>query len=963
MTKHDQRWAFPILLVQLIFLMMMMIPAEANFFLGDVFGNYVPTKGYHNNTMESVGRGGFVITELDMEKEGWWRDHPAYHRMLSISAACESATTQLNDRASLSNEFQIIRDFAVDVEANRKCDQFAVSQENTKLVCTVDFGNAVHDLQNICSNVYGAIYSESNYTYRCDKNNDLDFLVYNELNWPMCVATVCGQTGWRSYQVAGADQIGSWLQNQGYPDSTCERLRLNPQFATLPDSIPTTCSADTDNIMATVDTATPGLASHRSTQAISCTNQANGFQCSIDFSLFDHGFEAQCRDNTSGRGIYIEVDYSLSCTKSGSSLTLRVTNDPFCPSQILCTASEYPIEAAKVRPPSMITLLATEGYSCTYNSDLAFEDFKRSLTPTMSAAPSVSAAPSLVPSVSNNPSVSLAPSDLPSLQGCSGASSDLMTQNQVVRQALETIQTQIDAQPSTNYCTNTDGQVFCDYDYTPIVHTLETDCKDQGGTYVEHTFEIICTKPATGEETVTQHIDRPFCLDQRCEYVEMNDFIVQHYQSDIPPADTLCISYTLQELLVGGKADVPAIPVSAGCQFEANQMSSTTAILNAKALIRSDYENFGSKEIRNYCPSKQPGFLDCDFDFSSSILAITNNLRSDCPSNGGQYLTSAFTVVCNDPIDQVEVTFKVRNVPGCVGYCCEPGESKTIMDAEHTWFTDYYVIDRGWTCGSMTITTLSTPNFNVDSACVTPAPGVVPTLAPVVNQADDGDCTDHPVWGCYKGLVHPLFDNVLTPQVVPTFAPTPTALHFENFVNPSPGSNPTGSSSANDNVATSADEGGLSGGAIAGIIIGVLILLCAMCYLLFRAVQDKREKEDIERDGEQSEVDFRDPENQDRRRTFSDEDAYPDPDYESSTGPHHDDQSYDTRDWEGDESQYPNENASTDEYTEGYDDSRDSRFSIDEDEGGDYDSSAYENDGEYTEDDDEYTEDSDRRYR
>lgn len=860
----------------------------------------------------------------------------------------------MNNRASLSNEFQIIRDFAVDVGNNRICEQFTVSQENTKLVCTVDFGNAVHDLQNICSNVYGAIYSESNYTYRCDNNANDDFLVYNELMWPMCVSTACGQTGWRSYQVAGAEQIGTWLQNQGYPDSTCERLRLNPEFATLPDSIPTTCSADTDNIMATVDTATTGLASHRSTEAISCTNQADGFQCSIDFSLFDHGFEAQCKDNTSNRGIYIEIDYSLSCTKSGSSLNLQVTNDPFCPSQLLCQASEYKTEAEAVRPPSMITLLATEGYSCTYNSDLVFEDFKRSLAPTTSEGPSASAAPSQVPSISNQPSASLAPSDVPSLQGCTGASNDLMAQNQVVRQALENIQAEIDSKPQTSYCTNTDGQVFCDYDYSPIVHTLETDCKNEGGTYIEHTFEIICTKPATGEETVTQHIDRPFCLDQRCEYVEMNDFLQQHYRSDIPDADTLCISYTLQELLEGGRTDVNAIPVSPGCQYEANQMSSTTAILNAKALIRSDYEEFGSKEIRNYCPSKQAGFLDCDFDFSSSILDITNNLRADCPSNGGQYLTSAFTVLCNDPIDQVEVTFKVRNVPACVGYCCEPGESKTIMDAEHTWFTDYYVIDRGWTCGNIEITTMSTPNFNVDSACVTPAPGVTPTLAPVINQGgDDGDCTDHPVWGCYKGLVHPLFDGVFTPQTVPTFAPTPTALHFDNFVNPSPGSEPSGNTGPTADVSTAADDGGLGGGAIAGIVIAVLILLCAMCYLLFKAVQNRKDKEDIDRDGEQSELDFNDPENQDRRRAFGDEASYPDPDYEESTGHQPDDQSYETRDWEADESQgFSNDNASTSEYTDG-----DSRFSIDED--GD-DGSSYDDDDDDRTDD--YTEDSNRRY-
>lgn len=824
-----------------------------------------------------------------------------------ISPLCESETTELNEKALLVAEFDVVKAFALDTDNNRICNTFGGTQSNSKLVCVVDFANAGHQLEENCG-IFGAIYTESNYTFRCDKNDEEDknFLIYNEYHFPMCVSQSCGQTGWRTYQENAADSIGSWLEVQGYPDSTCKRLRLEPDFATLPNSVPANCPDDTDAIMEIMNEQTQNLTDHRSAKAIECVSQDGGFNCAIDFSEFDHGFESICEDN---KGVYLEVDYTLDCVKSGSTLILTGTNDPFCVSKAFCKPADYATESED-RPQSMISVLSTEGYICNFKNDLVFEDFVRSESPTISAAPTTSAAPSQAPSFSSAPTTTYAPSGAPSLLSCRGATSNLMQNNQNVRQALESIQAEIDTIPVEDYCAGTSGQQFCDFDYTSIDHTLVEDCKAEGGTYIEHTMEVICTQPATGKETVTRYIDRPFCLDDRCETVEMSDFIYDHYRSDIPNPDTICPSYSLQEILIGGRSDIDALPVTTGCRFETNTMSSSVEILNAKNTIKEDYAEFASKEIRNYCPSKVPGFLECDFDLSSGILDIQDNLKSECPNNGGQYLTSAFKVVCYDPADAVEVTFKVKNAPGCVGYCCAPGESKTLLLAEHIWFTDVYAIDKGWNCSAIDITSVSSPNYNINSVCDTAAPGAPPTFPPALSPSggggtgDDEDCENHPVWGCYDNLNHPLFDQIFTPQSIPTFAPTPMDLHADNFQRPVVGSDP---------VTINEKEEGLSGGAVAGIVLGVLLLVGLLFYLLYLLVRNKNADSDDE--GEDEERLYNDEERQDRG--LDDEDSYDDPEVRS----------YTTDDWEGDESQYQDDGEGDsedgEEYTEGGEDDDD----------------------------------------
>eukprot|EP00980_Cylindrotheca_fusiformis_P028795 scaffold22647_cov145-Cylindrotheca_fusiformis.AAC.5 len=236
------------------------------------------------------------------------------------SALCESATTTLNKKELLVAEFDVVKDFASDVTNNRVCTSYPGTQDNSKLVCIVDFGKADHNLRENCG-IYGGIYSESNHTFRCDTKDEEDknFLVYNEYDVPMCVDASCGQTGWKTYQEEAAASVGSWLEVQGYPNSICKRIRLEPDFATLPNSVPANCPDDTDAIMDIMNDKTTNLTAHRSAKAIGCTSQAGGFNCEIDFSEFEHSFESICESN---KGVYLEVDYTLDCDKSGSSLGL-----------------------------------------------------------------------------------------------------------------------------------------------------------------------------------------------------------------------------------------------------------------------------------------------------------------------------------------------------------------------------------------------------------------------------------------------------------------------------------------------------------------------------------------------------------------------------------------------------------------------------------------------------------------
>jgi hypothetical protein len=692
----------------------------------------------------------------------------------------------------------------------------------------------------------------------------------------MCVDIVCGQTGWKQYQTNGANAIGNWLQLSGYGDSTCTRLRLEPDFVALPKPKPANCPDDTDAIMEVLTPKSQKLADHRSVEALKCVNVGQVIDCSIDFAQFDHGFEAICEENN---GIYLEVDYDLVCQEAGTStrLTLTGTNDPFCVSSAFCEPSDYANEA-EVRAQSMIDILTTEGWNCAYQNNLVFEDFVPSFSPSISPGPTTSIAPSLNPSVSLNPTSSSLPSSEPTLMGCIEASGELIEKNQKIRSALESINTEMNKLPEDTYCTETGAIKVCNYDYTVIDHTLKDDCEVEGGTYVEHTMQSSCISATTGVETITKHFDRPYCVADRCANIEMTDYFYDYYKGLPIDTDIRCPTYTLLEMLVGGRSAVQATPVTFGCQDETNVMSSTIAILNARSMIKSDYKAFAEQDIRNFCPSKKPGFLDCDFDFSSSTLNIRNDLENECPTGGGQYLTSAFTVVCYDPTDlgkEVEVTFKNTNVPSCMGYCCSPGESKTLLEEDLTWFTDYYT-EEGWNCSSITIDSITAINYDINAACGTASPGSTPTAVPIgvdPNKYNSSDC--HDVFGCYGDIQYPLFGMVFTPQTAPTFAPTTAAQHADNLFK--------------DNDQTSGsdgDIGGLGGGAIAGIVIVVMLLFLVLGYFLYHYIRNRQEGREGKREDEQQ---FYDEEGQ--GRGFDDEEYYGDPDERSH-------RSWTTNDWE-----------------------------------------------------------------
>ena len=787
-----------------------------------------------------------------------------------MSEICQANTEALQVKDLVAKELTKVRNFYTNDE-NTKCTQSEATGGAIRNTCILDFNDAVHDLEDICG-VYGGIYSESDYTFRCNNLSTDNFLIYNELKFPMCVDINCGQTGWKSFQQNAADSVKQWLEDFGYPNSVCSLMRLDPDVVDLPKEQPKNCEEATEQIMEEITQQTPGLTNHRSAKAIDCINQGNGnFECAIDFSDYEHGVLELCKEEN---GIYLEVDYTLMCTqKSGGSDTLRLegTHDPYCVGVAFCQTQDFTTLVTE-RSNSMVSILNDEGWDCV-TTGLEFEDFTPSASPSVSPAPTKTFIPSSAPSKSPAPTQTMQPSNNPTDLSCYDKTDEIL-QVSSVSQSSGRIQQEIDEMNENDICqdSSTNSQRLCAYDYSEIQHSLQSECESAGGTYLEHTMEVLCVQGSTKQETVHTYIDRPFCVAKRCSGVDMNDYLYDFYRSEVRDADIICPSQSLLEVLIGGRKSVEEQQVLEGCQAETNTAVSSIDVLNARSAIRADFIDLATGEIRNRCISPEPNKLDCEFDFEA--LGFRNSLPSVCPNQNGQYVTSTFTVTCTDPDEGLEVSFSNKNVPSCVGQCCRPGEALTLLKTDHLWFTDYYENTDNWDCTEIVVDSISTLQYNPNAVCKTEAPGGSPTLPPNNSGVDpDAPCSN--VWGCYEGLNHALFGQIYQ-TMPPSPAPTGNGLDI-TFKDPS---------------TEKSNDGALSGGVIAGIAIGVLLLICCLCGLLFLGYRQKKREMEKYNDDDYSDDEYDDSV---RERGFQDEhDYYGERDQADA-------KTWTTNDWEGDE--------------------------------------------------------------
>jgi hypothetical protein len=78
--------------------------------------------------------------------------------LLQISSLCEDSTDDLSAKNLIASEFDIIKAFSLDVENNRFCENFPGDEDHkNKLVCSMDFSNSTHNLEEVCGLFGGKI--------------------------------------------------------------------------------------------------------------------------------------------------------------------------------------------------------------------------------------------------------------------------------------------------------------------------------------------------------------------------------------------------------------------------------------------------------------------------------------------------------------------------------------------------------------------------------------------------------------------------------------------------------------------------------------------------------------------------------------------------------------------------------------------------------------------------------------
>lgn len=716
-------------------------------------------------------------------------------------------------------------------------DVICTEASETKTICFMNY-TAAPALQDSCENV-GAVFIETTSIFQCTMN-DGKTLFYTSETKPNCYDASC-----QAAEITALENEASNLLIDNLIAGTvvsCTRVRLEISEPMYPsdsgNAEPPNCQDDTNATMSKLNDTEAVTEKVVDAMKSACTVKENSndsvwgnarFQnCEANFRQMSHSISEGCQ---SVDGLYVELDYSMSCQHpSEDPMTMSVVADPLCSSKTFCTLAQLDQLATNYTYRLFFTSAPSE-WNCTL-LNIQIIDYLASASPTTSPAPTVTPAPTSAPTVTPVPTISPAPT-LEANDGNCLKNSALLNATTSVQESLLGLSTSVDVCQlnSTNVVNSTTNirslQSDQPCEVVEYVHSndmvlnLQSICGEIDGLYAEEIFTIQCVSSDDGTVTEKRIHNKPACRYRKCNGEEMKDVLLEEWEwmrsSMEVDGVVACDIQNVQILARVGNIDgfLPdgSLPkefqVSEACHQESDHLDTIIAIYNERQRIVQNFEAYTQVDMRQICTSMSPGLLHCYFDWEN--FAETNspdNLETLCNKNGGQYLTGKFVTVCSKAADDQIMNLFSINVPECLGLSCSPGQAELyLMDADDSWITNQFK-NEGWEC-KISSTSVFAPNYltaderaNLTaSPTQAPDPTGVPTTAspvssPSIQEPDESDPLNRPT---------------------ATTVPSPTDRE--------------------DISATSKDQDdseGLSIGAISGIAIGAFVGLCLCCIAMAR---------------------------------------------------------------------------------------------------------------------------------
>ncbi len=551
--------------------------------------------------------------------------------------------------------------------------------------------------------------------------------------------------------------------------------------------------------------------------------------CEANFDLPSNSMGDSCRNIVNG--LYLEVDYTLTCQHpSEDPMMVSVIADPLCSSRTFCTLQELQ-QIATDHANRIFFASSPSEWNCT-TLRIQLEDFAVSASPTVSVAPSLSPAPSSTPTLTASPSKSPAPTPASLAENCLEMSVSLNATTAIQdwllgwSTTIETCELEIASNNTSNSTSNANIRRTIDLEspckivkYSPLknLDDLRSICEATGGLYAEEIFTIHC-ESSTDDETIMERRiwNKPVCRHPECDAVGFQEVLreemewmrsamtIETLECDIRHIKVLARTGNVDGFLADGSLP-EEFQVSSECRAESDLLDTIIAIYNELQLIVQNFEEYTQVDMRQICVSPTPGTLNCQFDWE--VFSETDSLATFellCEDNGGQFVTGEYVTICSKTDEKNVMNMYSRNVPGCLGISCSPGQAELYLtDADDSWIAQQYEKE-GWVCET-SVTSLFTPSYMTaeERAMFTGSPSRAPqtvtaptTLGPIATPTSKEPDESDPLGGSTS-----------------TTAPAGTESKAK----------------ANDVPAEDDDSEKLSNGIITGIAIGAALGFC-VCY-------------------------------------------------------------------------------------------------------------------------------------